>query len=447
MSKINTILFIIALFTFQTSIGQNIKDEIIEYRYIKLPLTPVEKTIKNYQSIIIATFEEENQKKKDKYDADIKAAEENFQQEKANYPLRVKEAEEAYKLEMADYPAKVKANDDQYNAELAEYNKKSLATKLLEQEVLNESSKPRKKQINVPYIHTPKVPVLHVVPQPILEDSYDYTALASTYISLDGFEKNPENAINIEVKINDFENTPAKQVIVKKNIVTTDDKGVATTKSVNHYHIECSFRYTMSVKVTTPTGAVLFHLTPPELNTYKTYKSTESTIAQPINEEELKSIHKEKILQENLTFINNLVNDKIGFKRELRKSSLYYVKTKDDLYYDLMAAYNDGTSALKNIIDDTDGSNLKLDNAIQNWTKALQESDIYNKKARIDKDVTLMIYFNLLEAYFVKRDYENAEKIINTLNMDASLSNSEKKIKEEYISLFSELKKRIIANK
>jgi hypothetical protein len=446
MTKITTILFFLGFLSFQTTIAQNIKDETIEYRYIKLPLTPVAKTIKNYKSTIVAPFEVENQKKRDKHEADIKKAEEIFQQDKANYPAKVKAAEEAYKLEMADYPAKVKANDDQYNAELAEYNKKSLATKLLEKEVLNENGKPYKKQISAPYVHTPQEPTLRTVYQPVFADSYDYSALASTYLALDGFEKNDENAVKIEVTINGFEYTPAKQVTVTKSVASTVN-GVTSNKNVNYYHIEFTYRHTMSVKVTTPTGTEVFYITPSELNTYKIYKSPESTTAQPLNEEQLKSTYKEKILQENLTFINNLVNDKVGFKRESRKSLLYYIKTKDDIYSDLMLAYNDGTSALKNLIDDTEGSTAKLDNAIQNWTKALQESDLNNKKARIDKDVTLIIYFNLLEAYFVKRDIENAEKIINTLNMSSSLSNSEKKIKEEYITLFSDLKKRITANK
>lgn len=412
-------LFLVAAIAVNTLNAQRIKSEDVEYRYIKLPLTPLPSTIQNYQSTVIAAYEVENQKKLDQYNADLEAAEQTFQRE------------------MAEYPAKVKAAEDKYTAELAEWNKKSMAEKVVEKQLLNENNKPVQ--------HIPSAPYKKNVQKPILKTSYDYAALAGTYITLDGYENNAQNAVKIEVILNGFEYTKPKQVTEVKKVVSTSN-GTSTSKDVNYYRVEFTYRHTMSVKATTPDGKELFFLSPQELNTYKTYKSAQSTTASAINEEQLAKTHEEKILQENLTFINDLVNDKIGFKRETRKSTLSYIKSKDDVYSDMLIAFNDGNSGLKSLIDDSDGAKNKLQKANQSWNTALNESDLNNKKARINKDITIMICFNLLESYFALADVAAAEKILDTINT-ISISNSEKKQRDEYDALLTDLKKRIAVNK
>jgi hypothetical protein len=109
-------------------------------------------------------------------------------------------------------------------------------------------------------------------------------------------------------------------------------------------------------------------------------------------------------------------------------------------------AYNEASSGLNSLADDEAGAKVKLTHAIEIWNTALQESDITNRKARIDKDVTISIYFNLLEGYFATRDLEGFEKIMGNLNT-MSISNSERRKKEQYDLLFIDLKKRMQANK
>jgi hypothetical protein len=88
---------------------------------------------------------------------------------------------------------------------------------------------------------------------------------------------------------------------------------------------------------------------------------------------------------------------------------------------------------------------LKLNEAINLWKTALLESDIDNKKARIDKDVTIALYYNLLEAYFILRNTTDADTILTTMGrMD--LSNRDKKDLEKYNELYLNLKLRKAAN-
>lgn len=112
---------ILILFLFVNAfpaIAQNVKDEQIEYQYIKLPLTPLSFTPKNYQASIFATFEAENAKLQAAYEADLAVAEAEYQTAMAAYPGQVQDAKLAYE----------KA--------LAEWNEKSLAEKVVEKQYL-----------------------------------------------------------------------------------------------------------------------------------------------------------------------------------------------------------------------------------------------------------------------------------------------------------------------
>ena len=381
-------------------IAQNTKSEKVEYTYIQQPMNPLSASIKNYQSVIKAIYETDNQKKQGEYESQMAAAEAEFQKEQAAYP------------------AKVKAAEDKYAKEMEEWEKKSLAEKVVEKQLLNENNKPVKQIPSPPYKRS--------VQAPKLKTSYDYPVLASTNIKLDGYNNAPEGAVKIEVTLYGFEYTTPRQLSEQKSVVSSAN-GQTATSQVTYYHVEFTYRHTMSVKVTAPDGSELFVLSPSELNNYKTYKSTESKTSISYSEEQLVKTHEEKILQENLKLINELVNDRIGFRRVSRASELHYVKSKDETYADLMNAFNEGSTGLKMILNDQVGATDKLQRSNQLWEAALSESDVANKKARIDKDVTMIVCFNLLDTI--------------------SLSASERKTKEAYELAFTDLKKRIEANK
>ncbi len=399
--------------------SQNIKTETIAYSYVKLPIQPLPINEKNFISSIFATFEEENAIKKAAYMAELEKAENEYQSEMALYPARVKEAKE------------------KYEKDLAEWNEKSLAEKVVEKQVLNENNKPVEQ---VPYL-----PQKRYVQEPKLQTSYDYPVVAETYLNLGGYERGGADPVKILVTIHGYDYTEPRQMSEQKSVVSYVD-GQSSTRSVTYYHIEFSYRHPMSVLVTDPQGNTILNVTPQELNTYKIYKSEESDKTLNINNELLLKTYEEKIFQENLTFINDLVNDQYGYPFTNRIAELNFVKVKDDSYQDLMIAFNDASAGLRLLKDDPAAAQNKLNSALNLWKSALLESDLQNKKARIDKDVTLAIYFNQLECYFALRDVQSAEKIISILN-GFSLSGSERKQKEGFEVIFNDLNKRIVANK
>jgi hypothetical protein len=82
-----------------------------------------------------------------------------------------------------------------------------------------------------------------------------------------------------------------------------------------------------------------------------------------------------------------------------------------------------------------------LQKACDLWHTALKESDLNDKKARINKDITLAIYFNLLEACFALGDAQTGQKTLEKLNT-MSLSNTDRRTKLDFDLLFAELKNR-----
>jgi hypothetical protein len=201
----------------------------------------------------------------------------------------------------------------------------------------------------------------------------------------------------------------------------------------------------MTVKVILPDGKELLNITPQELNNYKMYKSGDLDQSPSINSDAMKKTYEEKILQENLTFINDLINNKYGFARINRKANLNFVKAKDEEYSDLMIAFNTAVSGLKLIVDDETTAKSKVLEAIAIWKKALETSDLSNKKARINTDVTISIYFNLLESFFAIGDANSGFLVIQKMNT-LNLSTKERKLKDDYENSYNDLKKRISLN-
>ena len=104
--------------------SQNIKSEDLKYNYVKLPSTPIQPRILNYQSYLSSSSDEENAKIL------------------AEYEKAKAQADADYDREMAEYPMKVKAADEKYEKAMAEYNDKSLAKKILEKQFLNDLPHP-----------------------------------------------------------------------------------------------------------------------------------------------------------------------------------------------------------------------------------------------------------------------------------------------------------------
>jgi hypothetical protein len=413
-----TFLFLLILILTLNLTAQNIKSEDITYNFIKLPLKPVSPKVENYNSSITAIYEAENNKLLALFEADKARAEADYQRE------------------MSEYPAKIKAADDKYEREMKAWDEKSTALKIVEKQLLNENNRPVKDYVGAPYRKT--------ISPPVLKTSYDYPSLAATYLKIDGYKKADMNALTYQVTLQGFEHSqPMIKSEIKKEVSRVNN--VSTTYDVTYYYIEYNFRHPMSVRVANTNNQDVIFLAPTELTEFKTYKSTSQKTSPSADFTFLLKKSEESILKENLSFINHLVNDQIGYEVTPRNSSLDYVKSKNDAHADIMEAYNNQMIGLKSLLTNEPLATQKLNEAVAAYKNILIESDLFDKKARIDKDVTISIHFNLLEAYFAQRKTLEAEAVLDALTQ-IDLSKREKKFKEKYAAAFLELTNRMAAN-
>lgn len=413
-----TSLFLFTLMFSGFLFSQSVKGEDITFTYVKLPSNPITPKPTNYLSYVTASYEAENQKLLTQFEADKAQAEADYQRE------------------MAELPNKQKASDEKYEREMKAWNEKSTASKIIESKVLNENNRPVKDYVPQPYRRS--------VSAPAIKTAYDYNSLASTYLHIDGFEKGSNNAMIYTVTLQGFESTAPRVVSeVKKEVSRVNN--VSTTSDVTYYHLEFTYRHPMSFRVSNANNMEIYAASPAELTEFKTYKGPATKTSPSTDISAMLKTMEDKILQDNLTAINHMVNDRIGFEKTDRKTEIFYVKSKNESHNDILDAYNAATLGFKLFSTSEEQGTLKLNEAINLWKTALLESEIDNKKARIDKDITIALYYNLLEAYFILRNTTDADTILTTMGrMD--LSNRDKKDLEKYNELYLNLKLRKAAN-
>ena len=410
-------LFIFGLLfiSISTSVSaQKIKDEEIKFTFHQLPSKPLSATIKNYQSFVIAAYEAKNEELKKDFEARQAAERARVAEEERTYPARQKEVQ------------------DRFDKDMAEYKKLDGTDKLAERMITGSA---------------PKKPVLYELPKPYYSEpalpkyqtTYDYKVLADTYIKLEGFENNAENAVKVSVTLYGFDFTEPR---ITSQVVNVLQNGQTQNRTM--YALEYSYRHPMSVKVEAPDGTVLLSNTPQKLNSYTVVKGGSSDKMPSYNRDLLVKDVEQKILQKNLTYIDSLVNDLFGFASIIREVEINYVKSDDPEYADLKLAFNEFSSHVAQLGNNEKEALESLKSPIGIWEKALSERKPGDKKARINDDVALALMINLLEGYYLTRDAEKLNALIQQLNKE-DLGKTERKRKESYDILLADLKKRLAA--
>ena len=394
--------------------AQKIKDEEIKFTFHQLPSKPLSATIKNYQSLVIAAYEAKNEELRKEYVVRQNAESARVAEEERTYPARQKEVQ------------------DRFDKDMVEYKKLDGTDKLAERMITgNAPKKPVFYELSKPYYREPSLPKY--------QTTYDYKVLADTYVKLEGFDNLSENAVKISVTLYGFDFTEPR---VTSQVVNVIQKGQTQNKTV--FSLEYSYRHPMSVKVEAPDGTVLLSNTPQKLNSYTVFKSGTSEKAPTYNRDLLVKDVEQKILQKNLTYIDSLVNDLFGFASIKRTVEINYVKGDDPEFADLKQAFNEFSSHVAQLGNNEKEGLESLKSPIGIWEKALNERKAGDKKARINDDVALALMINLLEGYYLTRDTEKLNALIQQLNKE-DLGKTERKRKEGYDLLLADLKKRLAA--
>ena len=397
--------------TASLSYGQNMKKEKMTVSYIQPPMVHLEDEM-GYTSQVILDYEEE-------INAELAKAEEEYQQALAEYPEKEATAKAAYDQRYAEY-----------EKALEEWNSKGTMGKIIEKQVL-ENNKPSAPGSYYPPSKPYKRQVTH-------QKLFNADQLASTYCRIDGLNQDP-NGVQIEVHLFGFENDDP---VVKKKEYTQVDSKTKAKKTIIKSHWEFNYRHSMSLRAVHPNGTIIFDEVPSSIADYKLYASADETRSHPsTNANTFVENLQPKIVETNMGVINWMLNDKLGTTEQKRDVQIIFVKNKKGEYDDLENAMFDAKEGYNMLTSRPDEAKAKIASAIEAWEGALEEGDMDDKKARINKKVIPDLYKNLLLACALTEEFTRAEDHFNaTLRLDFSRGD-EKDLKETML-LVNDLKER-----
>ena len=128
-----------------------------------------------------------------------------------------------------------------------------------------------------------------------------------------------------------------------------------------------------------------------------------------------------------LKIAKDFLNGALTFTYVPQDIEVYYFKDKNHDYSDLEKAAtiaSEGYDELKDNYDDKTAKS-KLTQAISIWEKALAQSDVDNKDAKINKKVSMTIGENLGRAYMYLMDFDKAQGAVKSaLDLQKNVSNN-----------------------
>lgn len=400
-------LLLIASFlgSFSIAFGQIIDDNKINFTYTQLPYIKVDGAFSNYDVKVVHGYEQSNQ--------DILAAHE----------LNKKAAMDMYMQSMIQYKRITDSLDVNYFRLMGKWEKDVNAGKT---------------QANGLPLVQPTQPVYPTPPifpagleEPRLNTPMDEN-LVLNKVNIAGFQKGMGGFV---VTVN---------VLGLSNVQISESKkgSGASTK----YTYTATYNLPVEVTVESPTQGKLIYLRILEGRqsyTIGSYSSKYDYKAYMLtNEDQFRRDLEISARAKAVTETNRYLNSQIGYVQKTRNAELYSVKKfKSYDYSDVNVAYTKTVQALMLVSQDRDRSSAmdKIEEALAEWDMILEESNTYDKKARINTKITAMIQCNKAELLAWQGEYDQSQ--IN-VNLAISAGGKFKRHANGEMSFYADQKKR-----
>ena len=367
--------------------AQNIDDNFVTFNYTQLPLTSVDEGLRSYRFEVVTDVEGANM------------------DSTSTYQIRLDNAVSLYQKRMETWLSKMS---------------------LLQQQ---ENSSGLSQSMNYP-----TKPSLDLVLKPI-QHSVSTNATASG-IKISGFN---EGADGLLVKYT---------LLPLKNMkFSYSKKGEAANTK---YDYKCSYVLQAKMEVIDPSNTVLFEkiVGGTQIKSLGKYKSTYDFAKWYMNNRT--SFYSQIESEGRKAAVSGsagALDSQFGYINKSRKAEIYSVKKyKDYDYTDVILAFDQTSKALIQIEGSRDRSEAMdaLDNAREMWLTILEESNLQNKKERINAKVSAMIWCNLAEIAVWMADFNEADNQVSK-TMNSGVFKAKSHIKGEK-SFYADQKTRWNAN-
>ena len=367
--------------------GQNIDDNFVNFNYTQLPLISVDESLRSYRFEVVTDVEGANM------------------DSTATYQIRLDNAVSIYQKRMDTWLSKMSLIQQQENATGASQS-----------------------------ANYPPKPSLELVVKPV---QHTVTTNASAEgIKISGFNEG-DNGLLVRYTL-----LPIKNVKFSYS-----KKGEAANTK---YDYKCSYMLQAKMEVIDPSNTVLFEKMVGRAKTkgLGKYKSTYDFAKWYMNNREtfyaqIESEGRKAAIAGSGSALDN----QFGYINKNRKAEIYSVKKyKDYDYTDVVMAYNQTTEALLKVGNDRDRSGAMddLEEAREMWLKILEESNLQNKKERINAKISAMIWCNLAEIAVWMADFNEADNQVSK-TMNSGIMKAKSHIKGEK-SFYADQKNRWNAN-
>ncbi|MGB1452858.1 MAG: hypothetical protein ACPH90_04145 [Crocinitomicaceae bacterium] len=367
--------------------GQNIDDNFVNFNYTQLPLISVDESLRSYRFEVVTDVEGANM------------------DSTATYQIRLDNAVSIYQKRMDTWLSKMSLIQQQENATGASQS-----------------------------ANYPPKPSLELVVKPV---QHTVTTNASAEgIKISGFNEG-DNGLLVRYTL-----LPIKNVKFSYS-----KKGEAANTK---YDYKCSYMLQAKMEVIDPNNTVLFEKMVGRAKTkgLGKYKSTYDFAKWYMNNREtfyaqIESEGRKAAIAGSGSALDN----QFGYINKNRKAEIYSVKKyKDYDYTDVVMAYNQTTEALLKVGNDRDRSGAMddLEEAREMWLKILEESNLQNKKERINAKISAMIWCNLAEIAVWMADFNEADNQVSK-TMNSGIMKAKSHIKGEK-SFYADQKNRWNAN-
>jgi hypothetical protein len=366
------VLLSVAILIAGVTFGQNVQDQKVSFSYIQLPSNPIKKGISNYNLVIdVAPYTKYNEDSMSVYQNKLSTFEVEFEA----WLEDKKRVDKLYLMELAKWEGAVNATVSPAVAPVM--------------------------PIKPPYS---KQPIKDEIKLPLLTEEVT-EAQTNGLINLEGYTKGEGGAV-VTLEILGFQNA---SITVKKT-----GTGAATK-----YTYTSSCKMPINVIIEVPgEGIILSETVNDNLQTsvIKAYNNQYEHQVWLIDNYDTFWAQKQKsMLTASFKAVNALINDKCGYPKRTRSTEIYTVKKhKGHDYTDLIDAYTNVKSGYDLLFKDVERKSAiaKIENGIEIWEDALEETNPFDNKDRVNKKVTALLYANLAEAYMWINDFDSADNYL-----------------------------------
>lgn len=364
--------------SFSLAFGQIIDDNKIQFTHTQLPYFKVDNLFTKYDVKVVHGYEQSNQEALAVHELSKDMAMNVFEQSMIQHKQAIETIDANYFRLMAKWEKDVNAGKTQANG------------------------------LALPQPVQPAHPVAPVFPGlelPRLNSPMDESAVLNK-IDIAGFEKGLGGFV---VTVN---------VLGLQNIqISESKKGTGTSTKYTY-----TANYTLPVEITveTPTQGKLIFLRIMEGRQSYAIGSYSSKYDHKVymltNKEKFHNDLETAARAKAISKTNSYLNNQIGFVSRTRNVEIYSVKKfKSYDYSDVTTAFTKTVQALQMVSQDRDRSiaMTKINEALADWNMIMEESNNYDKKARINDKITAMIQCNMAELLAWKGEYNQSQVNVN----------------------------------